>query len=130
MALDPQYAASPKTGIVNISTANTNRDGTGTIGDVMTGGASGSRVDTVRVVARGTTTAGMIRLYRYNGTTSFLLKEIPVAAVTPSATVPAFNALVRFLDDDPCYLPSSSWKLQASTEKGESFNVFADGADL
>ena len=117
MATAPQYVGTPKSPTVNITTANTNRDGaTGTYGTLMTAGASGSRVDRINLTATATTTAGMIRLFV--GTA--LIKEITVVAITPSATQPAFSQDIIF---DNGLVLAASVVLKSSTEKGESFNL-------
>ena len=117
MAAQPQYIGTPKSPSVSISTANTNRDGaTGAYDTLMTAGASGSRVDRINLTATGTTTAGMVRLFV--GTA--LVKEIPVVAITPSATQPAFSVDVDF---DKGLILQAAAVLKASTEKGEAFNL-------
>lgn len=117
MASQPQYIGTPKSPSVTISTANTNRDGaTGAYGTLMTAGASGSRVDRINITATGTTTAGMVRLFV--GTA--MIKEIPIIAITPSATQPAFSA--ELVLDNGLVLQSGA-VLKASTEKAESFNL-------
>jgi len=132
MAASAQYASTPKVGVGQISTANTNRDGTGTIGTVFTAGSSGSRIDMIDIQATGTTTAGMVRLFLHNGTTAFLLAEVPVVAVTPSGTIPAFsaqlnsNTMTQIL---PIVIPTG-WSLRASTHNAEAFNVIALGGDF
>lgn len=132
MAIQAQYAAVPKVGIAQITTANTDRDGTGTIGTVFTAGSSGSRIDMIGLQATSTTTSGMIRLFVHNGTTAFLLAEIPVVAITPSATNPAFNVqlntntMTQFL---PIVIPTGH-SLRASTNNAESFNIIAFGGDF
>lgn len=132
MATQAQYAATPKVGIAAISTANTNRDGSGTIGTVLTAGTNGSRIDAIDIKATGTTTAGMIRLFVHNGTTAFLLTEVPVLALTPSGTSPAWetqlntNTMTQVL---PLVLPSG-FSLRASTNNAETFNVIAVGGDF
>lgn len=132
MASTPAYAATPKIGIGQISTANTNRDGTGTIGTVFTAGSSGSRIDAIDIKATGTTTSGMIRLFIHNGTTAYLLTEVPVIAVTPSGTLPAWevqlntNSMSQVL---PILLPTG-YSLRASTNNAETFNVAALGGDF
>lgn len=115
MASVPQYIGTPKSPTVNITTANTNKDGTtGAYGTVMTAGASGSRIDRVNITATASTTAGMVRLFL--GTA--LIKEVPVIAITPSATQPTFS-----FEFDAGWVLQASAVLKASTEKGESFNV-------
>lgn len=113
-------------GIVAISTANTNLDGTGTIGTVLTAGSNGTRVDRVTIKATVTTTAGMVRLFIYTGDTYYLYTEVAVTANTPSATNPAFETTLVF--DRGLWLPSG-YSLRASTEKAENFNIVAVGGD-
>lgn len=127
MATAPAFAATPRIGAVSISTANTNRDGTGTIGTVLTAGSGGTKIDEVVVQATGTTTAGMVRLYLYDGSTYFLYDEVPITAATPSGTVSAFRGTRRYTY---LVLPTNSWSLRASTHNAETFLVQAQGADL
>lgn len=132
MSLVPQFASTPRLAVATISTANTNRDGTGTIGTVLTAGSSGTRLRRLLVQATATTTAGMVRIFLHDGTTAQLSLEIPVSAVTPSATQSAFSANYTELstpDQLPLTIPSG-WSLRASTNNAETFKVFAEGADL
>jgi hypothetical protein len=131
MATQAQYAAVPKVGAVVISTANTNRNGTGTIDTVFTAGSNGSRIDSIDVQATATVTAGMIRLFIHNGTSSFLFAEVPVSAATPSGTAPAYNA--QFTPNTTAVLPiviPTGYSLRASTNNAESFNIIAFGGDF
>lgn len=125
MATTAQYAATARTAIAQISTANTNRNGTGTIGTVFTGGSSGSRIDDISIVATGTTTAGVVRLFINDGTTSYLWQEILVTAITPSTTVQVFSFTLL---NQALILASSSWSLRASTNNAETFNVLVTRA--
>lgn len=127
MSTTPIFTATPRCANAAISTANTNRDGTGTIGTVFTAGANGSRIDFIRIVASATTTAGVVRLWIYNGSAYFLWKERLVSAITPSATVAVFNDSV--LDDLPLIIPSG-YSLRASTHNAENFNIHAMGGDF
>lgn len=126
MAAETQYTAN--TGIVVISTANSNLDGsTGTYGTVLTSpatGASGTLVKTVTIKAQGNTTHGMVRLFAYDGVTTRLVQEIEIPAVTKSSTDPAFEITVPL---DLHLEPSGI--LKASTQNAETFNVIAEGLD-
>ena len=129
MAATPNFTAIPNLGLAVISTANTNRDGTGTIATVLTAGSSGSRIDRIRIIAIGATTAGMIRLFIHDGTNARLYREIPVGALSPSGTVQAFNAEINFAGDNALTLPSG-FSLRASTHLAESFVVVAEGGNF
>jgi hypothetical protein len=120
------YASTPKIGSVGISTANTNRDGTGTVGTVVSAGASGSKINRIILQALVTTTAGMIRLFLHDGSNFRPLREVPVSAITVSASVSAWHDEIVFAD---LVLPSG-WSIRASTHNAESMVVTALGADL
>lgn len=125
----PIFVQSPKAWIASLATANTNRDGSGTIATVASAGANGSRIDHIDVSAYGATTAGVIRLYINDGTTSFLWKEILVGAVTPSQTVAVWSySLDCSAPQNACLLPSG-YSLRASTHNAENFRVIAFGGD-
>jgi hypothetical protein len=119
MASNANYAATPKSALAQLSAANTNRDGTGTIVPVLSAGTSGSRIDDIVITATGTTTAGMVRLFLHDGTNARLLREVPVSAITPSATVQAFTASLPNL----ALVLAPGWSLRASTHNAEAFNV-------
>lgn len=132
MATGPNFAATPLSGVAQISVANTGRDGTGTLGTVVTAGASGSRIEEIVIEATGTTTAGMVRLFVNDGTNSRLWREVAVTAATPSGTVLAFTASVRndTRVDLPLLVLPTGWSLRASTHNAETFNVFAFGGSF
>lgn len=78
---------------VAVGSANTGRDGTGTIATILTPGTDGARVDGLRLCATVTTTAGVFRVWvRASGAgTWFLHDEILMTAITPSTTVQAWS---------------------------------------
>jgi len=124
MATTAQYAATARTAIAQVSTANTNRNGTGTIATVFTAGSSGSRIDDIYIVATGTVTAGVVRLFINDGTTSYLLQEILVTATTPSTTVQVFNASLL----NQALILANGYSLRASTNNAETFNILVTRA--
>jgi hypothetical protein len=124
MATQAQYAATPRSGSAQVSAANTNRNGTGTIVTVFTAGASGSRVDDIWIVAAGTVTAGVVRLFVNDGTNIRLWQEVMVTATTPSTTVQVFNTALL---NQALILPTG-WSLQAATNNAETFNVLVTRA--
>jgi len=133
MAAIPSFADTPRREAVTISTANTNRDGTGTMGTLIAAAATGTLVFRITVQAGGTTTAGVIRLFGSNdgGTTKRLIRELLVPAVTPSTTVAAWNG--QFPDaayQTPMILADANDILYVSTNNAETFYVRAQAADL
>lgn len=124
MSTSSNYAATPRTAVAQVTTANTARDGTGTLATVFTAGASGSRIDDIAITATGTTTAGMVRLFLHDGTNARLWREVAVIAITPSATVSPFSSLLGSL----ALVLQTGWSLRASTHNAETFNVLVTRA--
>lgn len=128
--ITPLFPLTPVVGVANISAANANRTVTGVTGLTIIGavaGAFGRRVDSILVIATATTTQGMVRIWYYNGSgNAQLILEIPIAAITPSATVPAFSVETLLSNR---VLNATTGALYASTEKAEAFNVIAFGGD-
>lgn len=123
MAAETQYTAN--TGMVKISTANSNLDGTGTLGTVLTAASNGTLIKSIAIKATGTTSQGMVRIFVYDGSNTRLLLEVPIDPLTPSATEPSFERLVE-MD----YFLKSGNVLKASTEVANNFNVIAEGLDV
>lgn len=123
----PYAYGTPKTAIGQATVANTNLDGTGTLADVFTAGANGSMLVGVVVQAIATTTAGMVRLFHFDGTNNRLIGEVPVTAITPSGTVEAFRR--TWTPDFPLVIPTTG-KLKAASHTGDDFNVIASYGDL
>ena len=127
MAADPVFAVTPRIGAANVSTANTNRDGSGTVATLITGAATGTRIAEIVVQARVTTTAGMVRIYLYDGSSYRFFDEVAIAAATVSASVKGTRVSTSY---NNLVLPSASWSLVVSTHNAESIDVTALGADL
>lgn len=137
MAMNPQYIGSVKTSVATISTANTAFDGAGAMATVFTAGQNGARIERVSVSAAGTTTAGVVNLFvstdsaANNAANTHIYDSVPVAAVTPSATVAPFQSSkseANASDKWPLILGPGQ-TLRASTTKAENFRVVAVGGD-
>jgi hypothetical protein len=131
MAATPNFASTPRIGVAAVSAANTNRDGTGTIVDILTGVAAGTRIERIAWKATGDPADSILTLFVHNGTSYFLWREVdlgnPAAASTTVAGV-GDEFAVRDL-----ILPSASWKFAAAITVALTagvINVFAFGADL
>lgn len=116
---------SGNTGITTISVANSNRNGTGTLGTAFTASANGSRVRSITIKAIGSTTEGMVRLFTASGGAIFLYKEIFIPSITQTSVVPAFEFTIYEI----LYLNSGDI-IYASTENAESFNVVVNATDI
>lgn len=122
MAITSQYVATVKNGtLAQATVANAGRDGTGTRATILTAhAANGSRVDAIVFTAPGTVTAGMLRLFLTIGANTRLIDEIPVAATTPSASVPAWR--VNYIPSVPLVLEAAA-VLSFATANAETFNA-------
>ncbi len=75
-----------------LKTANTAKDGTGTVAKIFKAGADGARVERIRVRALGTNVATVLRLFINNGgsnatpSNNVLYAEMTIAATTLSET--------------------------------------------
>ena len=131
MSSSPAFAVTPRIGFGAISTANTNRDGTGTIVDIITGAAGGTKI--VEVVLQSTSDPAdcVYVLYLHDGTGYRDFYEVdPGNPAAGSTTTIADRQRVLF---DNLVLPSASWKLAASITVAPTagvVNIFALGADL
>lgn len=145
MAINAQYTKNARQTSVAINTANTNRDGTGTMTIAWTAPAfvdaanpGGSRIERITIQATGTTTAGMVRLFVSSDALSntaantFLYEEIPVTASTPSTTVQAYAVALQAVTYQTLFpiIIGPGCTLRVSTANAESFVVTAMGGDF
>ena len=137
MATSAQYTAQPNLEYSQLTTANTARDGTGTIVNIASGPAAaagvgvGERITKVTVTATGTTTAGVIRFFLSldSGSTNRLILEKLVPAITPSTSVSVFRMEVAELVG--MVLPGGGTVvLRAATNNSETFNVVVESGLL
>ena len=126
MASTPNFAATARFGGVSIGTADTSRTAPTNVGTVFTAGSSGSRIDEVTITAAGTSTANVVRLFVYTGTTYYLLIEVLITAITPSASQDSFTTTLTF---NSLVLPSGH-SLRATTNNAETYHVMAFGGDF
>lgn len=125
MATTLNLFSTPRNGQARISTANTNRDGTGTVATLITAASTGTKVNEIVVKATGSTTAGMVRLYLSDGTNTRLLDEYAISVVNVAANIASVRVSTSY---NNLYLPSGS-SLLVSTHNAEQFDVLAFVAD-
>jgi hypothetical protein len=133
MATAPNFVGSPRVEIAQATTANTNRDGTGTIATVFIAGTNGSRIDKIDVQAIVTTTAGALRWYIHDGTNARMFLETIVQANTVGTTVPGWRATLEEEGISGEVFPiilETGQSLRVSTHNAETFNVIATGGDF
>lgn len=138
MATTAQYTTQPIINYVQISTANTSRTGSGTLGTLITGPSAtagsgvGERINRVVVHATvSTAVAGMVRFFLSldGGTTKHLILEKPIPVVTADADTSAYRTecpeLVGLI------LPGGgNAVIYVATEKADTFNVICESGRL
>lgn len=130
----PIFVRAPVLAIAEVSTANANLDGTGTIATVVDGGTEGVEIKQVEVKAEVATTQGKVRLFLSTdaGVTWELWREIDVPVVNPSASVSSFQATLDLTaaGEIPLRLADTNHVLGAATENAETMNVVARGGSF
>lgn len=127
----PSFAVVARAAVAAVSAANVNFDGTGTIVDILTGVAAGTKIDEIRIQATGNPADSLVNLFLHNGVSYFYFDTFDLGdPATSSTTVAGFTATKVF---DNLLLPAATWKLAASITVALTsgvVNVFAFGADL
>lgn len=125
---DPIFVKAPIVGIATLTTptavtSRANITGTTNLTQLTATSTDGTRVDRILVQAKGNTAAAQFFIWVYNATTSFLMDEFTVAAVTASNTAPGFTI---YKDYDFLVLPPT-YQLFVSTTIQQDYNAFAFG---
>jgi len=92
-------------------------------------GASGAKIEEVRVIGVGTTAAGVLNLFLYDGSTYHLVDQVAITAVTSSTTANAFFMSLRY---DNLFIPNG-WSMRfTNTVSGNQslLKVIALGANF
>ena len=106
-------------------TSRANITGTTGLTQLTPTSTNGKRVDWVEVKLKETSVAGSLFIWLYNGTTSFLMDEILIAAVTASTTVESDHTL---LETEHIFLGATD-QLYISTTVDQDMNVIAWGGN-
>lgn len=144
MATNAQYTKNARQQSAVVSTANTNRDGTGTMVILWTAPAfvdatnpGGSRIERINIQAISTTTAGMVRIFvssdgaANTAANTFLYQEVLVTAATPSTTVQAYATVLQAVTYQTLFpiMIGAGSTLRVATANAESFVVTVTGGD-
>lgn len=99
MASAPAFTATPNYGVASVSTANTNRDGTGTIVDAWTAGASGGKV--LRIVAKATGDPAdcTVTIFIYDGSAYRVFDEFDLGNPAAGSATDASSRYEKSYDD-------------------------------
>ncbi len=110
MATTPGFANVPANGSALPATFDASLTAPTNALAVLTAAAAGTRIDEVRCQAVGTTVAGIVNLFAFDGTTHHLIDQVPVTAVTSSTTAAAWQRVVQYQN----LVLESGWSLRAS----------------
>lgn len=129
MATSPAFATVPRIGAAALNaSADTSYTAPTNTATIITGAATGTRVAEVVIQMTATvSSATMVRLFLHDGSTHYLLDEVPIAAATGSQSVRQTRVSIGF---NNLILPSSSWSLRATCHTANAGVVTALGADL
>lgn len=129
MAVTPVFASVPRTAVAAVSTANTNRDGTGTIATIFTAGSSGSKVNEIVLAATGDPADSVVVLYLHDGSTAWDFDEVDLGNPAAGSTTVSPYRVRRFYDN--LNLPNG-WSIRGSITVALTagvVNIFAHGGD-
>lgn len=113
------------TSMVLLDTANTNTDGSGTLGTIITGASNGTLVQTLTIKGMMSTTRGQVRIFLYDGSAiTALIDEIQIPAVTQSSKTETFQ-----ISYDVGISLKNGYSLKGATVTGDDFIVVAEGLD-
>lgn len=122
----PMHVREPLDKGVLITAANTNRDGSGTIVEVVSAKLLGARIDHVSCIAESNTTTGFIRFFtRSRGGQWKLEGELAVTAATPSGSVACYTNIWTPLGGILTLPPFAQFG--ASTHNAENFVINPEG---
>jgi hypothetical protein len=127
MASSPVFAAVPRVGAVSIATADSSYTAPTNVGTLITGVAAGTRISEIVVKCAATSSAAIVRIFLYDGSTYWLFDEVTVAAATGSATVQQTRVSTTY---NNLILPSASWSIRVTTSVSQTTHITAFGADL
>lgn len=125
----PIFPQTPIIGIASVATALTVRTNiTGTTGLTLLTATStnGTRIDFIQATGAQTTTASLIWIWMYDGTTARLLDELVLAGITGSATAAAATISKSYTN---LSLPPT-YQLYASCTITQNVNVYAFGGQF
>lgn len=119
-------------GVVSISTANSNIDGSGTIAELLSavsasvGDNVGTTVNSITIKAIESTVQGMVRIFIFREDRRYLWGECCIPAVTQNAAIRTYATTFR--PTSLVIMPGD--RIYVSTERAETFTVAANSTDF
>lgn len=130
MASNPAFAATVNNAAASVSTANTNRDGTGTIETVWTAGASGGKIEEIVIKSDADPADCTVVFYLYDGAAFHVFDEWDIGdPAAGSATVASYREARTYEN----LMMKSGWSLRASVTVAPTsgvIQVHAFGGDF
>ena len=131
MSASPQFISTPRIGAASVSTANTGRDGSGTIATVFTAHATnGSKIEEIVVKSTGDPADCTVIIFLHDGSNFWAYDEYDIGnPAAGSATVGSYRLSTVY---DNLVLPAG-WSLRASITVAPTagvVNVIAKGGDF
>jgi len=128
--IQPIFPAAPAIGIATFTgatalTSRANIIGTTGLTPLTPVSTNGKRVDAITIKGKGTTVTSLVGIWLFNGTTSFLIDEIPVSAATPGGGTESFTVTRPYAN---LVLPPNH-QLFVSQQVQTDVNVLAYGGD-
>lgn len=131
MATSPVFASTIKVGSGLIpATLDTSLTAPTNVTTIVTGAAAGSKIEEIVFQGVGTTVAGNLNVFLYDGSTYHLYDQVAIPAQTSSTTAVAFRTTRQYAT---LILASASWSLRVTgTIAGNQslVKVTATGGDL
>lgn len=130
MATTPQFASVIHNEAASVSTANTGRDGTGTIATIFTAGASGSKIEEIVVKSDANPADSTVVFYLYDGSAYHVWDEWDIGDAAAGSTTVASYRESRTYEN---LLLETGWSLRASVTVAPTagvLKVHAFGGDF
>lgn len=129
MAANPNFISNAQLTSVNVSSANTAIDGSGSITTLVTGVAAGTRVLEIDAQCAASSAAALVNIFLStdSGSTWRLFDQITISSATVSNTVKGNRNFTTYLN---LVLPSTAHRLGVTTTIAQSTNVYALCGDL
>lgn len=128
----PIFPNAPTIGIATLTsptaiTSRANITGTTGLTQLTPVSTNGKRIDGIRVKGKATNSATNVFVWLYNGTTSHLIDEIDVAAITVGNTTDSVS-VVKVYSDTGLVLPPT-YQLYVSVSVAADLNILALSGD-
>lgn len=113
MATDPAFASTPHIASgLTPATADTSLTTPTNETTIFTAGSNGSKIEEITVVGVGTTVAGLVNIFLYDGSTYWLYDQFATTAVTVSTTAASYRVNRTYAN----LILKSGWSVRVTTE--------------